>query len=47
MTAFDTGLTYLLTPRLQLDGSVSVGISSAAPDWTVGLGVSFRFPRAQ
>ncbi len=47
VTAFDTGLTYLLTPRLQLDGSVSVGISSAAPDWTVGLGVSFRFPRAQ
>lgn len=47
VTSFDTGLTYLLTPRLQLDASVGAGLSSAAPDWTVGLGISFRFPRAQ
>lgn len=46
LTMVDTGLTYLLTPRLQLDGSVAVGLTSAAPDWTVGLGISFRFPRA-
>lgn len=47
LTSFDTGLTYLLTPRLQLDGSASIGLSSAAPDWTIGLGVSFRFPRSR
>lgn len=47
VTSFDTGLTYLLTPRLQFDGSASVGLSSAAPDWTVGLGISFRFPHSR
>ena len=46
ITSFDTGLTYLLTPRLQLDASIGAGLSSAAPDWTVGLGISFRFPRS-
>jgi len=45
--ALDAGFTYLLTPRLQLDASASTGLSGAAPDWTVGLGVSFRFPRAK
>lgn len=47
VTSLDSGLTYLLTPRLQIDGSASVGLSSAAPDWTVGLGISFRFPRSR
>lgn len=46
-TAFDTGATYLLTPRLQLDVSASVGLSRAAADWTMGLGCSFRFPRSR
>lgn len=45
LTSLDAGLTYGLTPRLQLDGSISAGLSSDAPDWTVGLGISFRFPR--
>lgn len=45
ITAFDTGVTYLLTPRLQLDASGSIGLSDSAPDWTLGLGLSFRFPR--
>lgn len=46
-TSFDTGITYLLTPRLQLDASVAAGLSSAAADWAVSLGASFRFPRAK
>jgi hypothetical protein len=44
-TSFNTGMTYLLTRRLQLDANVSAGLSDAAPDWTAGVGVSFRFPR--
>lgn len=47
ITAIDAGVTYLLTPRLQVDASASAGLSSAAPDWTLGLGLSFRFPRAK
>ncbi len=38
------GVTYLLTPRLQVDGRVTVGLSRTALDWTAGLGVSYRFP---
>ena len=46
-TTLDAGLTYLLTPRLQLDASVAYGVSSAARDGSVGLGVSYRFPRSR
>jgi hypothetical protein len=45
LTALDGGVTYLLNPRLQLDATVTAGLSSLAPDWGVGLGVSYRFPR--
>lgn len=45
VSAMDAGVTYLLRPRLQLDASASVGLSSAAPDWTFGVGASYRFPR--
>jgi len=44
-SALDAGVTYLLTPRFQLDASASLGLSSAAPDWTFGVGASYRFPR--
>jgi len=40
--AFGTGLTLLSAPTLQFDGSIEVGLSDAAPDWTLGLGVSYR-----
>lgn len=43
--AFDGGVTYLLRPNLQLDLAAGVGLSDAASDWFVGLGVSFRLPR--
>ena len=40
---FDTGLTWLLTDSLQLDASVSRGLSPAAPDLAWGVGLSVRF----
>lgn len=43
--SFDAGLTFLATPRLQLDVAAGVGLSEAAPDRFIGLGVSFRVPR--
>ncbi len=43
--SFDGGLTYLLRHNLQADLAGGVGLSSAADDWFVGLGISARFPR--
>ena len=43
--SFDGGLTYLLRHNIQVDLSGGVGLSSAADDWFVGLGISARFPR--
>lgn len=39
----DTGVTYLVSDNLQLDLSVSRGITSHTPDWQWGLGLSVRF----
>ena len=36
------GLTYLLNPELQLDVSSGVGLSGAATDYFIGLGISGR-----
>lgn len=41
----DAGVTVLLTPTVQLDGSAGLGLSDTAPDWFVGFGVSLRVPR--
>lgn len=41
----DGGVTVLLTPTVQLDGSAGLGLSASAPDWFVGFGVSLRAPR--
>lgn len=46
LTSTGAGVTYLLTPRIQLDAHVAAGLSSAALDWSVGAGVSYRFPAA-
>jgi hypothetical protein len=43
--AVDTGLTLLIAPALQLDASAGVGLSDAAEDWIMGLGLSLRLPR--
>ncbi len=42
--AFDGGFTYLVRDNLQLDFAGGAGLSEAADDWFVGLGLSVRFP---
>ena len=42
---FDAGLTYLLSPTLQFDVSGGPALTSAAPDWFIAAGISFRLPR--
>lgn len=44
-SSFDGGVTYLVRGNLQLDAFAGVGLSDAAPDWFVGLGLSVRLPR--
>jgi len=41
---FDAGVTFLLTPRLQLDFAAGVGLNEAAQDWFASAGLSFRVP---
>ena len=38
----DAGITYLLSPNLQLDASAGMGITEAAPDFFISVGASFR-----
>ena len=40
---FDTGLTHLLSPAIQLDSSV--GFSFTAESWFFNAGLAFRLPR--
>ncbi|MCM2269818.1 MAG: transporter [Thermoanaerobaculia bacterium] len=44
-TSLDGGLTWRLRDNLQLDLAAGVGLSRAAPDRFVGLGLSLRVPR--
>lgn len=39
----DGGLTFLLTPRVQLDASVTFGLNSHAADISAGAGISILF----
>lgn len=43
--ALGGGLTLLTAANLQLDASLEIGLAAAAPDWTLGLGVSYRAAR--
>jgi hypothetical protein len=43
--SLDGGVTYLVTPRVQIDFSAGVALESEAPDRFVGFGISFRVPR--
>jgi hypothetical protein len=43
VTAGDLGLTYALSDDLQLDGGVNIGITEAADDLNLFLGISRRF----
>jgi hypothetical protein len=38
-----TGTSYKISPNQQLDFHLGVGLSSAAPDYFVGVGYSFQF----
>lgn len=40
---FDTGLTYALTADVQLDAGIRVGLTEAADDFGVFVGMSLRF----
>jgi Putative MetA-pathway of phenol degradation len=39
----DPSLQWLVTPNLQLDVGVYIGLSKAAPDWNPYVGISFRY----
>ena len=39
----DGGLTYALTPDVQLDLGCNFGVTSAAPDFNPFVGLSFRY----
>lgn len=43
LMSFDTGLAYLLSDSLQIDGAVSRGLNKTSPDlsWTVGLSAKY------
>ncbi|MFA1773568.1 transporter [Rufibacter glacialis] len=41
----DASIQFLLLPNVQLDAIVGTGVSSQAPDFFAGGGVSFRLPR--
>lgn len=43
--ALDGGLTFALRDHLQLDVAAGVGLSDAAEDSFVGIGLSYRWPR--
>jgi hypothetical protein len=43
VVTFDTGLTWTLTPDLQLDLSLQRGLNRDTPDWAGAVGVSVRF----
>jgi hypothetical protein len=42
---FDTGLTFLLTRKFQLDASTGFALAEDAPDWFINFGFSFRLFR--
>jgi len=39
----DFGLTYQLTPNIQLDTGINIGVTKAAPDFNPFVGLSWRF----
>lgn len=43
VATFDTGITYALSDNLQVDGGVNLGLTDAADDVNVFIGVAQRF----
>ncbi len=40
---FNAGVTYAPTPNVQVDGGVRVGLTTAADDWGLFVGISCRY----
>jgi hypothetical protein len=40
---FDTGMTFKVTPNLQLDGRAGLGLNHHADQFFTGLGLSVRY----
>lgn len=43
MRAVGTGITWMATPRLQLDASLLRGLDADTSDWQGGIGLAFQF----
>lgn len=43
--SLDGGFTYLIRDNLQADLAIGAGLSKAADDWFISVGLSYRFPR--
>ncbi len=43
LRTLDTGITFLITPDIQVDGFVRIGITPSTPDMAGGVGWAFRF----
>lgn len=43
LASFDLGITYLLTPTLQLDVAAFKGLNQRTPDLAIGAGISAKF----
>jgi hypothetical protein len=39
----DTGLTYLVSENIQLDGGINIGVTRAADDFAPFIGLTWRF----
>jgi hypothetical protein len=40
---FDTGMTFKVTPNLQLDASAGLGLNRHADEYFAGIGLSVRY----
>ncbi len=40
---FNAGVTYAPTPNIQVDGGVRIGLTTAADDWGLFVGISHRY----
>jgi long-subunit fatty acid transport protein len=43
IASFDTGVTYALTPNIQLDAGINLGLTKAADDYSPFIGITYRY----
>lgn len=43
VVTYDAGMAYLLSPTMQIDTAISIGVNDHTPDrlWTVGFSIKF------